>query len=112
MSIIDDLQEKLPYEIQFSSNDGNPEDLYVVLTAWVPTVPGAVLPAPTDNEIGPGESFKIAGTAPSVASARRLRIEVSVPHPAGGGTLIVTQGESQQTIDVTDDSTFFSTLVQ
>ena len=107
--VIGSLQEKKPYEIQFTANDGSPADLYVILAGWVPQDGGGPLPPDAENELGPGESCQIPGTAPAMADARRLRIEVSVPHPTGGGTLTVTQG-SASTYDVTDDVTFLSPL--
>jgi hypothetical protein len=110
--VIDELHEKQAYEIQFNANDGgNPGDLYVVLTGWVPRENGGPLPKPTENELGPGEFCRVSGTAPARADARRLRIDISVPHPTGGGTLIVTQGASHQTITVGDDAFFLSPLV-
>ena len=112
MSVIDELHEKQPYEVQFNANEGgSPADLYVVLTGWVPAGGGGPLPAPTENELAPGEFCRIPGTTPACKEARRLRIEISIPHPTGGGTLIVTQGDSHQTIAVTDDGFYLSPLV-
>ena len=109
--VIVQLHEKQAYEIQFNSNDGDPSDLYVILTGWVTTGGGGPVPPDTDNQIGPGAFCRIPGTAPSTADASRLRIEVSVPHPNGGGTLIVTQGAAHQTLALTDDGMFLSPLV-
>jgi len=108
--VIRPIHEKQPYEIRFQANDGKPQDLYVVLTGWL-EVPGGDPPPPdTDNEVRPGESCVIPGVAPSMDDARRLRIEVSIPHPTGGGTLTVVQGTSQS-YPVADDTTFLSALI-
>ena len=107
--VIRSLQQKKPYQIKFEANDGQPADLYVILTGWVAQDDGGPLPPETENELGPGESCQIPGTAPSVDDARRLRIDVSVPHPAGGGKLTVTQ-DTSKTYDVTDDTTFLCPL--
>jgi len=112
MSVIDELHENRSYEIQFNAqNGGSPADLYIVATVWVPSGSGAALPPPTDNELGPGEFCRVPGTAPACKDARRLRIEVSIPHASGGGTLIVTQGTAHQTIAVTDSDFYLSPLV-
>ena len=108
--VIQSLKQNRPYEIKFEANDGNPTDLYVILTGWVAQKDGGPLPDDTENELGPGESCRIPGKAPSITDASRLRIEVSVPHPGGGGTLTVTQGSST-TYDVSNDATFLSPLV-
>ena len=61
MAVIKPVHEKKPYLVHFTAGPGNPGDLYVVLTGWVPTGKGAMLPPPTKNELSAGESCDIEG---------------------------------------------------
>jgi hypothetical protein len=112
MPVLNPLHEKVDYEVQFNAGAGdNPGDQYVVLTGWVPKKGATGLPPDTDDEVGPGEFCRESNTAPAFTKAWRLRITIQVPHPSGSGTLMVTQGESHQTVSVTDDTTFLVPLI-
>jgi hypothetical protein len=109
--VLDPLHEKKAYEVQFNAGPGgDPGDLYVMLTGWVPKGGASGLPKDTDDEMAPGEFSRESGTAPAFSDAWRLRIDIQVPHPTGSGTLIVTQGDSHQTVPVKEDTTFLVPL--
>ena len=111
MPVLNPLSEKKPYEVQFNADSGgNPGDRYIVMTGWVPQGKPTDLPPETDDEVAPGESCRVSNTAPALEDAFRLRITVLVPHPSGSGTLVVTQGDSHQTVPVTDDTNFLVPL--
>jgi hypothetical protein len=112
MPVLSPLHEKRGYELEFTAGaGGGPDGLYVMLSGWVPKGGATGLPPDTDDELAPGEVATKSSSAPAVTDAWRLRITIQVPHPSGSGTLVVSQGESRQSVPVSDDATFLVPLV-